>query len=547
MKHAMWFVAVAALIVSGVLETTRADAATLSYANDWFYNVPVGTALSGFDYFASTTDLANAGRATLAGTVWSGGTSGAFGSSPAQLNNGLYAPSALTGGVPNGFVNAQGTDTTLLATPNTTYTINFTGGVDISSINVYSAMAVNDRSKQNWSLEYRLAGQVTYQTLIGPFTTNVAQNSNGNRQGQWYNVVTLTPDVNELGNVAALRFTFLTPVYFEPTDGSNSTFLDTGYREIDVFGTAVGLIWDNAAGNAIWNNASANWTNGGASQAWTDGTAAVFGATGAGAVTVSGTIGMDSLTVSAAGYSFSGGQIDLAQASTTLEVNHAASISSVIGGANGLTKTGPATLTLGGANEYSGATAVNGGTLLVNGNQSAAAGAVTVASGATLGGSGQIGGAVTVDGILSPGNSPGVLSMPSLLLGGSSTTLIEITGLTRGGQYDGLDLTGSLTYGGVLSLDISQVFGGATTFNLFGGFTSEAGNFSSVVSTGAAYNGLSFTRTGDLWTSGTSGGHWLEFDQTTGNLAVVPEPTGIAMAGIAVAMCGWSMWKRRRG
>lgn len=95
MKHAMWFVAVAALIVSGVLETTRADAATLSYANDWFYNVPVGTALSGFDYFASTTDLANAGRATLAGTVWSGGTSGAFGSSPAQLNNGLYAPSAL--------------------------------------------------------------------------------------------------------------------------------------------------------------------------------------------------------------------------------------------------------------------------------------------------------------------------------------------------------------------------------------------------------------------------------------------------------------------
>lgn len=547
MKHAMWFVAVAALIVSGVLEKTRADAATLSYANDWFYNVPVGTALSGFDYFASTTDLANAGRATLAGTVWSGGTSGAFGSSPAQLNNGLYAPSALDGGVPNGYVDAQGTDTTLLATPNTTYTINFTSGMDISSINVYSAMAVNDRSKQNWSLEYRLAGQATYQTLISPFTTNVAQNSNGNRQGQWYNVVTLTPDVNELGNVDALRFTFLTPTYFAPTDGSNSTSLDTGYREIDVFGTAVGLIWDNAAGNAIWGNASANWTNGGANQAWTSGTAAVFGATGAGAVTVSGTIGIDSLTVSAAGYSFSGGQIDLAQASTTLEVNHAASISSVIGGANGLVKTGPATLTLGGANDYSGATTVNGGTLLVNGNQSAAAGAVTVASGATLGGSGQIGGAVTVDGILSPGNSPGVLSMPSLLLGGSSTTLMEITGLTRGGQYDGLDLTGSLTYGGTLSLNMSQVFGDATTFNLFSGFTSKTGDFSSIVSTGAAYNSLSFTRTGNLWTSGTSGTQWLEFDQTTGTLAVVPEPTGIAMAGVALAMCGWSMWKRRRG
>jgi hypothetical protein len=140
-----------------------------------------------------------------------------------------------------------------------------------------------------------------------------------------------------------------------------------------------------------------------------------------------------------------------------------------------------------------------------------------------------------------------VLSVPSLVLGASSTTLMEITGITRSTQYDGLDLTGSLTYGGTLSLNMSQVFGDATTFNLFSGFTSKTGDFSSIVSTGAAYNGLSFTRTGNLWTSGTSGAQWLEFDQTAGTLAVVPEPTGIAMAGVALAMCGWSMWKRRRG
>jgi fibronectin-binding autotransporter adhesin len=894
MKHAMWFAAVAALIASSVLKTTRADAATLSYANNWNYVVPAGVTLSGSNYFASTTDLANTGRATLAGTVWSGGTSGAFGSSPAQLNNGLYAPAELSGGVPNGSVNAQGTDTTLLATPNTTYTINFTSGMDISSLIVYSAMTGTNRAKQNWSLEYSPVGSGSY-TSTG---VTIAQSTNGNRQGAWYNTVTLTSGSSELRNVGSLRFTFLTPVYNAATDGSNSTFLDTGYREIDVFGTAVGLIWDNAAGTAIWSDASANWTNGGASQAWTNGSAAVFGATGAGAVTVSGTNNVNSLTVSAAGYSFSGGQINLGQASTTLEINHAASIASVIGGANGLVKTGTATLTLsgsnsysgattvnagqislgnanalgdsagtlavyagtldlggnsltkaalsgsasgiitstssatltvnqststtyggrvggavgltktgaggltlsgsndhtgttavsgggtlavtnafalgatgtasgtvisgvgtaltlqgnidvgesitllanngdninmlrslsgantlsgpvtlsgsnragiratagdftvsggitrdasqnlllandgsglltvsanpialgsgvlevngpgvtvlnvagntlgqlnvrwtgnmrtdvanawspttllvvgsegmtsgtnrldlngnsqtvgrlsgdaagtkvniitsasaatltvnqgvastysgllsgavglvktgsgaltlGGANDYSGATAVNDGTLLVNGNQSAAAGAVTVASAAILGGSGQIGGAVTVDGTLSPGTSPGVLSMPSLALGASSTTLMEITGLTRSTQYDGLDLTGSLTYGGTLSLNIAQVFGDNTTFNLFSGFTSETGDFTSVVSTGSAYNGLAFTRTGNLWTSGNSGTQWIEFDQTTGNLAVVPEPAGIAMAGFAIAICGWSMRKRRR-
>jgi autotransporter-associated beta strand protein len=68
-----------------------------------------------------------------------------------------------------------------------------------------------------------------------------------------------------------------------------------------------------------------------------------------------------------------------------------------------LTKVGAGTLTLSGANIYVGPTAVSGGTLLVNGDQSLATGAVTVASGATLGGTGKIGGAVTVNGTLAPG------------------------------------------------------------------------------------------------------------------------------------------------
>ncbi|KSV61883.1 hypothetical protein IB263_11085 [Ensifer sp. ENS03] len=48
-------------------------------------------------------------------------------------------------------------------------------------------------------------------------------------------------------------------------------------------------------------------------------------------------------------------------------------------------------------NSYSGATNVDAGKLLVNGNQSIATGLTTVGSGAVLGGNGTIGGSVVVN------------------------------------------------------------------------------------------------------------------------------------------------------
>ena len=242
-KHAMSRLKMAAMIAvtcSGLGGADHASAATLAYANNWNYVKPDGVTLSGNNMVASTTDIANADQSTLASAVWSGGSSGSYGSSPAELNNGLYAAAELSGGVPNGYVNAASTESTLLATPNSTYTINFTGGMDITTIDVYSAMTGTTRAKQNWKLEYRTAGSGTYTAIVDPFIAlNVAQNSNGNRQGAWYNKITLTAGSGELLNVDSLRFTFLTPSYYEPTDGANSTMLETGYREIDVFGTAV--------------------------------------------------------------------------------------------------------------------------------------------------------------------------------------------------------------------------------------------------------------------------------------------------------------------
>jgi len=235
----------------------------------------------------------------------------------------------------------------------------------------------------------------------------------------------------------------------------------------------------------------------------------------------------------------------------TVTVNKTAgtdTFSGDIQGAQGFIKAGSGTLILAGASTYAGATLVSGGKLLVNGNNSSATGAVTVDGGATLGGSGSIGGATTVNGTLSPGNSPGVLSIASLVLGGSSTSLFEINGTTRGTGYDGVTIlqSGGLTYGGALSLAFASTFGDNTTFNLFDFAGAFSGDFSSVTATGL-YGSLTFTNDGfGVWTSGSTSvaGQTMTFTQSTGDLAIVPEPGALTLAGLGIAAAAWAFRRR---
>ncbi|MGC4048034.1 MAG: autotransporter-associated beta strand repeat-containing protein [Armatimonas sp.] len=115
-------------------------------------------------------------------------------------------------------------------------------------------------------------------------------------------------------------------------------------------------------------------------------------------------------------------------------------------------KTGPGTWSLNGANDYSGGTTINGGTLLVNNTAGSGTGTggVAVNLGGTFGGNGSIAGALTVNsgGTVAPGNSPGLLTINNDVVFNSGSNLaIELNGNTPGVNYDQLAVNGGITLG----------------------------------------------------------------------------------------------------
>ena len=258
-----------------------------------------------------------------------------------------------------------------------------------------------------------------------------------------------------------------------------------------------------------------------------------------------------------------GGTIDVASGQTL-------GIGGVITGANNLTKSGSGTLTLSGANNYSGATAVNAGLLKVvsGGSISSSttvntggtfdvggtAGSVQVNSGGLLKGSGSVGAfTLASSGTLTPGNSPGTLTAASAIISGGSTYNWEISRLTgtAGTDWDLLSVDGLLNMSGVT---------GANKWNLvvtgdsgFAGWT-DTSSYSYVFAQAASVSGFSSTVGTDvtslfnITTSGISSVPNSSFNPTgdfkvvvgsangftTLNLMAVPEPSSgsLLLAGI---------------
>ncbi len=119
-------------------------------------------------------------------------------------------------------------------------------------------------------------------------------------------------------------------------------------------------------------------------------------------------------------------------------------VSGVISGDGGsLVKTGAGTLTLSGANTYTGVTTVDAGKLVVNGS---IVSAVTV-NGGTLGGAGTVGGiTVASGGVVSPGNSTGTLTVTgNVSFAAGSTYQAEVN---AAGQGDRIVASGTATLSG---------------------------------------------------------------------------------------------------
>ena len=135
-------------------------------------------------------------------------------------------------------------------------------------------------------------------------------------------------------------------------------------------------------------------------------------------------------------------QLDFAQQTDGI---HAGMIS----GTGNLIKSGNASLTLTGANIYSGDTLVEAGRLLVNG--SIANSATTVSSGASVGGSGTFGSISLNGGTVAPGNSIGTLTVAGNLdFSGGAVYQVEAD---AAGNSDRIDASGSaLLTGGVVQV-----------------------------------------------------------------------------------------------
>ena len=255
------------------------------------------------------------------------------------------------------------------------------------------------------------------------------------------------------------------------------------------------------------------------------------------------------------------------------------------GGVVGLTKTGAGKWIVSGNNTYTGTTNVNAGTLLINGTQTGA-GLTTVAAGATLGGTGTLGGALSNNGTVNPGASVGTLNVAgNVTMGANSHFLTELLGATA----DKLAITGNLDLSALANfLDVTGVGSGTSwiiatyTGTLTGTFETITSGYSVNYGTGTNsqvtllgppmgvpgdYNGNGVVDGADyvvyrdhLGTgfqllnevSGTTPGTVTSEDYTawrarfgntsgagsgiSGSSAAVPEPAGILLIGIALAL-----------
>lgn len=193
-------------------------------------------------------------------------------------------------------------------------------------------------------------------------------------------------------------------------------------------------------------------------------------------------------------------------------------------------------------NTYTGTTTVGSGTLLVNGNQSAATGAVNVNLAGTLGGIGTVGGAVSVTGTISPGASVGTFTTTSTLsINAGGVYKFELNSDTSTADKiiaAGVSLNATSTIN--LSDLGSTVLTAGTSFTIIDNTSGSAitGTFSNLADAQQVVIGVN---TFEADYEGGIGSNDLTLT------VVVPEPTTIAMTLLGAGMLvGVQRFRRKR-
>lgn len=198
-------------------------------------------------------------------------------------------------------------------------------------------------------------------------------------------------------------------------------------------------------------------------------------------------------------------------------------------GIGGLTKDSAGTLTLAGNSTYTGNTVVNAGSLVINGNVSTST-LTTVKNTATLGGSGTVGSLLVENGgTLSPGTSPGTLTVDgALTLSNLSNLSFELnpSDTTIGGSVNDL-VTGitNLTLDGLLKVvATSGSFTGLTggSWRLFEYEGTLSDNILSL-------NSMPALDSGYIWQLDTATG-----GQVNLNIVAIPEPTAALLGSLGL-------------
>ncbi len=189
------------------------------------------------------------------------------------------------------------------------------------------------------------------------------------------------------------------------------------------------------------------------------------------------------------------------------------------GYAGNYVKTGTGTQTLTGTSAYTGSTTVEDGTLMVHGDISSSSG-ISVEDGAILGGSGTVSDVIVRSGgTLSPGASPGLLTIDGdLTFEAGSNLILEFSA----SGFDQISVTGSFTAGGTLSLQVDGSFkpvkGAEFLVFTSGGY--DAGSFS--INFGSDLGGDLFWDDSKL--------------ASMGIISVVPEPGVYALGGFGLSI-----------